>query len=360
MRLPWGGLEAEAVGAWDRLAEQVRALDGHRDHQPRDPGHRLALAGRPRADVARPRPRRRRDPPGALGARPGAPDPRRVAGERQAPQRHAATRASSTGSSDPTRESRIATWFWGVQEIPDILDRWGADLPPERVHLVTVPPPGGAARPAVEAVQPGLRARRHRPRPRGRAGQPVARRPRDRADPPDQPRRQPRRSSPPDYRPLVRELLAHQTLSRRTWLARGWRCRPTCTRGRRSSRRRGSPRSSAAGYDVVGDLARPARRRRPAPVRRPRPARARREVAGAAVDAIKALLLENARLRASRGAARARELARAPGPRSSGPTCGRRTGSREKAVRAARAGSAVGRGLLRVYRLARGRSSRSA
>jgi hypothetical protein len=28
-----------------------------------------------------------------------------------------------------------------VQEVPDILDRWGATLPPERVHLVTVPKP---------------------------------------------------------------------------------------------------------------------------------------------------------------------------------------------------------------------------
>ena len=28
MRLPWGGLEAEAVGAWDRLAEQVRHHHG--------------------------------------------------------------------------------------------------------------------------------------------------------------------------------------------------------------------------------------------------------------------------------------------------------------------------------------------
>ena len=28
MRLPWGGLEREAVGAWDRLAEQVRHWQG--------------------------------------------------------------------------------------------------------------------------------------------------------------------------------------------------------------------------------------------------------------------------------------------------------------------------------------------
>ena len=29
-----------------------------------------------------------------------------------------------------------------MQEVPDILDRWGGTLPPERVHLVTVPAPG--------------------------------------------------------------------------------------------------------------------------------------------------------------------------------------------------------------------------
>src|SRR4029079_7787139 len=39
---------------------------------------------------------------------------------------------------NPQRQGRIANWFWGVQEIPDILNRWGHDLPPDRVHLVTV------------------------------------------------------------------------------------------------------------------------------------------------------------------------------------------------------------------------------
>jgi len=36
----------------------------------------------------------------------------------------------------------VASWFWGVQEVPDILDRWGSMLPADRVHLVTVPPAG--------------------------------------------------------------------------------------------------------------------------------------------------------------------------------------------------------------------------
>ena len=33
-------------------------------------------------------------------------------------------------------------WFWRVQHLPRILATWGADLAPERVHLVTVPPSG--------------------------------------------------------------------------------------------------------------------------------------------------------------------------------------------------------------------------
>jgi hypothetical protein len=33
-------------------------------------------------------------------------------------------------------------WFWRVQAIPDVLTRWGNGLSPERIHVVTVPPPG--------------------------------------------------------------------------------------------------------------------------------------------------------------------------------------------------------------------------
>lgn len=40
---------------------------------------------------------------------------------------------------------RGADWFWRVQDVPDVLRRWGADLPPDRVHLVTVPPKGADA-----------------------------------------------------------------------------------------------------------------------------------------------------------------------------------------------------------------------
>jgi hypothetical protein len=43
---------------------------------------------------------------------------------------------------DPDRSHSHATKFWRHQDLPDILDRWGRHLSPDRVHLVTCPPPG--------------------------------------------------------------------------------------------------------------------------------------------------------------------------------------------------------------------------
>lgn len=40
------------------------------------------------------------------------------------------------------RRTDWTMWFWRVQHLPRIIATWGADLPPERVHLVTVPPNG--------------------------------------------------------------------------------------------------------------------------------------------------------------------------------------------------------------------------
>ena len=110
------------------------------------------------------------------------------------------------------------------------------------------------------------------------------------------------------------------------------------------------------GYDVVGDL----HDLRGNPTLHPYvdPDRPReRDVAGAAVDAIKALLLENARMRAEDAQLRAeldetRDALRRSYLRPS-------YRMREKAVKGL-AGTRLGRGLLGVYRLARGRSSRSA
>jgi hypothetical protein len=41
-----------------------------------------------------------------------------------------------------SKRTKPTQWFWRVQSLPDVLSRWGKGLPPERVHLVTVPQPG--------------------------------------------------------------------------------------------------------------------------------------------------------------------------------------------------------------------------
>jgi hypothetical protein len=40
------------------------------------------------------------------------------------------------------RRTKPTMWFWKAQGLPDVLTRWGHGLPPEQVHLVTVPQSG--------------------------------------------------------------------------------------------------------------------------------------------------------------------------------------------------------------------------
>jgi hypothetical protein len=40
------------------------------------------------------------------------------------------------------RHDTARSWFWSVQDVSDIARRWGASLPPEHVHVITVPRPG--------------------------------------------------------------------------------------------------------------------------------------------------------------------------------------------------------------------------
>ncbi|HET6698531.1 MAG TPA: hypothetical protein VFG88_05530, partial [Nocardioidaceae bacterium] len=137
MELPWGGLEKEAVGAWDRLAEKVRAWDGT-----------VIVSHEILATASRPQVRRALESFGedaevhvVLSARDLV---RQIPAEWQENVKHRRVigyRDFLDQITDPSRQGRLASWFWGVQEVPDILDRWGGELPPERVHLVTVPKP---------------------------------------------------------------------------------------------------------------------------------------------------------------------------------------------------------------------------
>lgn len=351
MRLPWGGLETEAVGAWDRLAEQVREWSGTAiiSHEI------LATASRPQIKRA-------------LKSL-GHPDTemhvvlstrdlvRQIPAEWQENVKHRRTiryRRFLEQIQDPERVDRIATWFWGVQEIPDILDRWGAELDPSRVHVVTVPKPGSppdllwerfAHAFGLEGLDLDLHAERSNPS-MGVPETALIRRVNKVAN---------AELKPAAYRPLVRELLAHQTLSRRT-----------------TSPRLGMPAEArqwaddlshawvddlrARGYDVVGDLddllpdTHPVEFRDPD---RPRP----RAVNAAALDAIKALLLEAARAQQAEADLRAElhEAQLALERAYMRPTYR----MREKVVRSAE-DKGWGRRMLSVYRRARGRSSREA
>jgi hypothetical protein len=352
MRLPWGGLEAEAVGAWDELARRVRV-------HPRTAivSHEI-LATASRAQAARALE--------SLGHGDGAEVHviisardlvRQIPAEWQENIKHRAT--LSYGDflqriEDPQRETRIASWFWGVQELPDILDRWAQDVPPERVHVVTVPAPGGPPRLlwkrfciafGLDGLDLDLEGERTNPS-LGAPETALVRRINRAAN---------RRLNPADYRPLVRELLAHQTLSRRTGSPRlalppdahPWVRELTAAWVAEIERR---------GYDVIGDLHDLAGA---APVTRysdpDRPSE--RQVSAAAVDALTALLLEAARLRQSEESLRAElDETRHALERSYLRPSYR---ARERIVRVGER-NVVGRGMLEVYRRARGRSSRSA
>jgi hypothetical protein len=349
MRMPWGGLENQAAGQWDKLAEQVRTHEGTSiiSHE--------ILATASRAQVGRAL--------ASLGHQDGAEIHvvisardlvRQIPAEWQENVKHRA--GLSYGAfldqiQDPRREERISTWFWGVQELPEILDRWGDDLPPERIHLVTVPPVGGpqdllwrrfSSAFGLDGLDLTLEAERTNPS-LGVPETALVRRINRAANQELEPR---------DYRPLVRELLAHRTLSRRTGSPRlalppdlhPWVSSVTASWVEEIERR---------GYDVVGDLGDLAG----APpvvdyVDPDHPDEA--QVADAAVDALRAVLLEGARLQRREGELQAEldQAYRALERSYLRPTYR----WRERTVRRLQS-SGLGRRALAAYRRARGRSS---
>ncbi len=354
MRLPWGGLETEAVGAWDRLATAVRECPGTSiiSHE--------ILATASRSQVGR-----------ALASL-GADDPdgpevhvvlsvrdlvRQIPAEWQENVKHRSPLSFERFLErirDPERATRIGTWFWGVQEIPDILDRWGHDLPPERIHLVTVPPPGAppgllwerfSSAFGLDGIDLDLTAERANPS-LGVPETALLRRINRSAN---------RVLDPSFYRPLVRELLAHQTLSKRSKSPR-LRLPPTEYPWVHDLELSWVAEIERRGYDVVGEVTDLVGAEPDAAYADP-DSPSERAVAGAAVDAIRALLLENARLRGEEARlsgelqATRDELDRAY-LRPSYVT-------RQRVVRRLQRGAA-GRGLLGAYRRLRGRNSRSA
>ncbi len=132
----WGGALAQAEGAWDSLMRDVRRLRGTVviSHE--------ILAAATAPQVAR----AMRDLEGSevhivYSARDLA---RQIPAEWQESikQRRKWTFAKFLDEVQTRSQTRPDLWFWRVQGLPNVLSRWSAGLPPERVHVVTVPPKG--------------------------------------------------------------------------------------------------------------------------------------------------------------------------------------------------------------------------
>jgi hypothetical protein len=134
--LSWGGQREQVRGEWDALVGRVRRVSGTAvvSHE--------ILAGATRPQVAR----AMRDLAGAdvhvvYSARDLG---RQIPAEWQESIKHRKQKSFQHYVRDVRRAERRdpELWFWRAQGLPDVLDRWGAGLPPGRVHLVTVPQPG--------------------------------------------------------------------------------------------------------------------------------------------------------------------------------------------------------------------------
>ncbi len=288
MGLKWGGLEAEAVGHWAALAEQIRAHRG------------TAIISHEILGIATPEQiqRARADLGGArLDVVMSVRDlVRQIPAEWQENAKH---RRQLTFTEfleriqDPSRASVLGWWFWGVQHVPEVLERWGQGLPRERVHVVTVPPAGSSSdllwqrfvqvfglddsafELASERANPSL----------GVPETALVRRLNVLLKP-----------TLPNhhYRALVREVLVHQNLSARRESAR-LALPPAAYDWASTMAQEWCAELASRGYDVVGDLS----ELEPAPaavfVDPDSPDEA--QVADAAVEAIAAMVAEAAAIR---------------------------------------------------------------
>lgn len=350
-RREWGGLEDEVVGEWDTLTATARALDGTviisneilAGATAEQASRAVASFGDAEVHVM-------------LTVRDLA---RQIPAEWQETVKHYNTetyaeylRIIRSG------QGRSADLFWRVQHLPDVLARWATDLPPERVHVITAPPPGSAPDVLLMRLEEAfgideipLAYESNRTNAGlGVAETALIRLINTRVD-----------RTLPDikYRYLVREVLAHRQLAERTtrtgssrlllppdyrpWveeLAGGW-----------------IDALEKAGYAVTGDLA----DLRPSPPRgefvdpdAPDP----REVLAAAVESIMALVVEGSRMIVNEEEL-LEELRRVREERDRLRDTPLRRRAAEKVVRRLDA-SPAGRRALGAYRRARGRSSREA
>jgi hypothetical protein len=136
LEMPWGGLQENVDGEWDGLINRVRRQQGKVivSHEilaaARPTQVRRAMAGLEGAEVHL-----------VYSARDLA---RQIPAEWQEGIKHQRKQgfAGFLRGVQTSRRTKPNMWFWRVQSLPDVLTRWSKGLPPERVHLVTVPQAG--------------------------------------------------------------------------------------------------------------------------------------------------------------------------------------------------------------------------
>jgi hypothetical protein len=286
---PWGGMRPQAEGEWDALVRRARRARGTvvLSHEILA-GAKPAEAARALADLSF------AEVHVVYSARDVA---RQVAAEWQEQLKHQrkVTFRTFLAQLRQTDQRKATRWFWRVQGLPGVLERWGHGLSPAQVHVVTVPRPGGPPEELWQrfctalGIDPAWAPREgaRRNPSIGAAESTLLRRVNARLKQAGLPSDQ--------YRALVRQLVVHETLAARPgmrpvtlppdaydWaeeVAQGW-----------------VDWVKESGVDVVGDLdelrpLRPSADSEWQDPDRPRP----RDVTSAAIDAIVALTLEAAR-----------------------------------------------------------------
>ncbi|MEZ0579225.1 hypothetical protein [Nocardioides sp. MH1] len=131
---------AEARGMWDRLVQQSLAWEGTVlvSHE-LFAGASAEQAARAVASLAD-----RAEVHVVITARDHV---RQIAAEWQEHVKHRSAASFGSFVRSVRDDTAGRSWFWQVQDYAGVLERWGAGLPAEQVHVVTVPPSG--ADPAI-------------------------------------------------------------------------------------------------------------------------------------------------------------------------------------------------------------------
>jgi hypothetical protein len=130
----WGGLEAEAGGAWGWLVEKANGFDGTviLSHEV----FAGATAEQAKGAIE--------DLEGEVHLVYSARDlARQIPAEWQEGVKHRRQLTYAKFCADIRAErpkTPMAKWFWSVQDWPAVLARWSGSLPADRVHVLTVPP----------------------------------------------------------------------------------------------------------------------------------------------------------------------------------------------------------------------------